>query len=129
MSMTAILIAGSMSIGPVDAPSLEGFRWEYRPIVIFADEDDPRLEEQLDLLEAAEPELIDRDNLVVLDTAPASPLRDRFSPGEFTVILVGLDGGEKFRRDGLVRPGELNALIDTMPMRRNEMRTQGGNSR
>ncbi|MEM0990908.1 MAG: DUF4174 domain-containing protein [Pseudomonadota bacterium] len=122
MSMTAILIAGTMSIGPVDAPSLAPFRLEYRPIVIFADPDDPRLDQQLDMLEAAEPELIDRDNIVVLDTSPGSALRDRFSPGEFTVILVGLDGGEKFRSDGVVQPGDLNALIDTMPMRRNELR-------
>ncbi|MEM6624889.1 MAG: DUF4174 domain-containing protein [Pseudomonadota bacterium] len=122
MSMTAILIAGTMSIGPVDAPSLTPFRWEYRPIVIFADPDDPRLDQQLDMLEAAEPELVDRDNIVVLDTSPGSALRDRFSPGEFTVILVGLDGGEKFRSDGVVQPGDLNALIDTMPMRRNELR-------
>lgn len=129
MSMTAILIAGTMSIGPVDAPSLKAFKWEHRPIVIFADEDDPRLEKQLDLLEAAEPDLVDRDNVIVLDTGPDSPLRERFSPGEFTVILVGLDGGEKFRRNGVVAPGELNALIDTMPMRRNQMRTKGGNSR
>lgn len=114
------------------ATSLADLRWEARPILIFAEAGDPRLAEQLSRFEANRPELSDRDNVVIVDIEPGSGLRERFRPRAFTVIVVGKDGGEKFRRDGLVDPDELHALIDTMPMRRREMgamRTQGGEDR
>ncbi|MEM7059843.1 MAG: DUF4174 domain-containing protein [Pseudomonadota bacterium] len=104
--------------------SLHDHRWTHRPILVFAHPDDPRLEIQLDRFDTAGPELDDRDNILIVDTAKTSALRDRFRPATFTVILVGKDGGEKFRRDGLVEPAELSALIDTMPMRRQEMQRQ-----
>jgi hypothetical protein len=37
------------------------------------------------------------------------------------VVLVGLDGGEKFRAEAVVDPDRLDALIDRMPMRRREL--------
>ena len=46
----------------------------------------------------------------------------RVGAGQFTVILVGKDGGEKYRAERVVDPDELFALIDMMPMRRREMR-------
>lgn len=119
--MLISFLAAAGLIGPVQTDSLRPYLWQARPIVIFASADDPRLDTQLDRFRAVEADLIDRDNIVVVDTTPDSPLRQRFRPGAFTVVLVGLDGGEKFRRDGLVAPGTLNALVDTMPMRRQEL--------
>jgi hypothetical protein len=51
-------------------------------------------------------------------------LREKFSitPGAFTVLLIGKDGGVKLRREGGVELAEIFALIDTMPMRQREMR-------
>lgn len=40
----------------------------------------------------------------------------------FTFILVGKDGGEKFRSNSLVTLPSLFSLIDAMPMRRNELK-------
>jgi hypothetical protein len=40
----------------------------------------------------------------------------------FELILIGLDGDEKMRRLELIRPEDLYALIDSMPMRRYEMK-------
>jgi len=118
--MAVAVIAGLLATlgAAAQAADLDAYRWEARPILVFAEEGDPKLAEQLVRFEAAEAALRDRDNVVVVDTEPGSALRRRFDPGAFTVILIGLDGGEKFRRDGLVRPEELNALIDAMPMRR-----------
>ena len=42
--------------------------------------------------------------------------------GEFTVILIGKDGGVKLRKTDIVEPREIFALIDTMPIRMQEMR-------
>lgn len=44
----------------------------------------------------------------------------------FTFILVGRDGGEKFRSNKFVTADQLFALIDAMPMRKNEMRKSKG---
>ena len=121
MLIHTLLTAANM-IGPVQADSLRAYRWEYRPIIVFAEDGDPRLAAQLDLLRAAKAQLIDRDNLIVVDPGGDSALAQRFRPDGFTVILVGLDGGEKFRSTDVVDPRALNALIDTMPMRQQELR-------
>jgi hypothetical protein len=122
MTGIATALLAGLLFGP-DAPrdGLIALRWEARPILVFAAEEDPRLAEQIALLEAAEAELLARDNVVIIDTEPGSPLRARFLPADFTVILIGKDGGEKLRRHRVVVPDELNELIDTMPMRRREM--------
>ena len=107
---------------PSAGVDLDTYHWQARPIIIFADDGDPRLEQQLDLLRDARRHLQERENVVIVDTEDSSPLRTRFRPSGFTVILVGKDGGEKLRKTRIVAPQELNALIDTMPMRRREMR-------
>ncbi len=40
----------------------------------------------------------------------------------FTFLLIGKDGGEKFRSDSFVSNSQLFATIDGMPMRKAEMR-------
>ena len=45
--------------------------------------------------------------------------------GAFAAVLVGKDGGEKFRSEGPVSPEVLFEIIDAMPMRRREMRDPG----
>lgn len=51
-----------------------------------------------------------------------NPLPNGKAAGGFTVRLVGKDGGVKFSSASPVRAEELFALIDTMPMRRQEMK-------
>lgn len=46
--------------------------------------------------------------------------------GENSVLLIGRDGLEKRRWAETVQNGDLFALIDAMPMRRQEMREQAG---
>jgi hypothetical protein len=110
-----------------EADPLAPHRWQARPVVVFAPEaQDQRLAEQLARVDAARPGMEERDIVVIVDMAPGSALRARFRPvppaDGFTVILVGLDGGEKLRRTGVTDPDRLMAEIDTMPMRRQEMR-------
>lgn len=42
----------------------------------------------------------------------------------FTFILVGRDGGEKLRSNELVKTDKLFGLIDSMPMRKREMKSE-----
>lgn len=121
MGLAPVLLTIANIINPVTADSLRHYLWQARPILIFAAEDDPRLAQQLALFQDASAALHDRDNVVVVDPGGDTPLGLRFRPDGFTVILVGLDGGEKLRRQEVIDPRTLNALIDTMPMRQQEL--------
>jgi hypothetical protein len=54
----------------------------------------------------------------------AAAVRERFgvARSDFTVILVGKDGGEKLRDSKPLTYARLQATIDAMPMRRQEMK-------
>jgi hypothetical protein len=121
--MKEVLVALAF-VTPAELPEdgLASFRWDARPVLVFAEADDPRLERQLMLFEANAADMAERRNLVIVDTGAGRTLRARFQPEGFTVILVGLDGGEKFRSGSVVDPNQLDKLIDRMPMRRREMR-------
>ncbi|MEM1275997.1 MAG: DUF4174 domain-containing protein [Pseudomonadota bacterium] len=108
-------------------PALEPFAWEKRPILVFGTEGDPQIDEQMALFSEAALELEDRRNVIIVETDPSSDLWQHFRPNGFTVILVGLDGGEKFRNSRITDPSELNELIDRMPMRQNEVMRRGRN--
>jgi hypothetical protein len=130
-----------------DAPSLASLKDKNRVLLVFAPSDQtPDFERQLDLLASHPNDLRERD-LVLLPVVTmahpptdantlrvphppvASPtaqldLRHRFhvAPGAFTVILIGKDGGEKLRQHTPISIDKLNATIDAMPMRQEEMR-------
>ena len=121
---------------------LNRYKWKYRLIILFSPSPD---NEQYQSFKAQIPnqrdEIIDRDILIFhifetgksrtgesfIDSNSAYLLRNRFSirPGGFTVILIGKDGDEKWRRESLAELGEIFALIDSMPMRQMEMRKRG----
>jgi len=82
---------------------------------------------QRHLLQNQEAAFEDRD-LLTLDFLGDTPAGDAarrqfgIDGDTFTVVLVGKDGGEKFRSAEPVRPRDLFDRVDTMPMRRREMR-------
>jgi hypothetical protein len=118
------------------------FSWrDKRVLLVFADASDQRLDEQANLLLADRDALAERDMLVLAVTGDhvktifgevpsgidAPSLRARYgveAGAPFTVLLVGKDGGVKRRESRPAAPAELFGLIDTMPMRRQEMREQ-----
>lgn len=64
-------------------------------------------------------EVLDRDGLLT----NINP--DNLTYGEFQgIILIGKDGGVKFRKKYLVEANEVFDLIDQMPMRRAEMKNR-----
>jgi hypothetical protein len=114
---------------------LSTYKWKNRLLLVFAAPGE-EYEEQLRLLEGLEPEFEERDLLLgllheagELDGTPVPPedtmqLRQKFSvePYSFATILVGKDGGEKFRSNAPAPAEEVFRRIDAMPMRRREMR-------
>lgn len=120
---------------------LEHLRWQKRVIVVMAaSADDPTLVDQESRLRAAAADLAERDvvlitatdDTVTIDGATSNPataahLRQSYASGTsgFQVLLIGKDGGVKLHSAEPVAAGDFFALIDTMPMRRREMRETG----
>ncbi len=97
----------------------------HRLVVVVAEPGDARAGQQHAALEQDAAGLRARD-VLVQDMTPDVARRQRPELGVnphavFEVLLVGKDGTVKLRRDGVVAAAEITALIDTMPMRRQEM--------
>jgi len=124
--LTVIIGLAAMPLGASETVSLESHLWKARPLVIFAPaEDDPRLLQQLEWLEARKDEVEERDVVVIIDVEgdESTALRDRFHPRDFQIILVGKDGEVKLRKPFPWDVRELSRAIDKMPMRRQEIRS------
>lgn len=101
---------------------LDKYRWVARPIVIFADSRlDPRVAQQVGMLEARQAELDERDVVVIVDTEDGSALRQALRPRDFQFVLIGKDGQVKYRKPDPVSVREILRLIDRMPLRQQEM--------
>ncbi|MEM7550576.1 MAG: DUF4174 domain-containing protein [Bacteroidota bacterium] len=116
---------------------LDEFRWENRILLVFSkdtlnsdykeqlkshySEADEYLERDLRVFIISEESIFDESLEKIESTA--LKLRNQFSVQEddFTVILIGKDGGEKLRSSKPIRNEKLFSTIDAMPMRRSEM--------
>lgn len=143
-----LLLAGALGAmattgtGGALARGLDALLWEYRPLLIFTpSETDARLSRQTTILADGGRGLEER-KLAVLIVSPkrvfvtygapapgaeARALRRRYHVADdaFRVVLIGLDGGEKFAADHPIALEALYATIDGMPMRRRELRERG----
>ena len=98
----------------------------HRLVVVVGHPSDPRVVRQHAALETDAASLRERD-VVVQDVTPEAARHERPELGVaaqtiFEVLLVGKDGGVKLRCGEPIAGSEITALIDTMPMRRDEMR-------
>ncbi len=143
LSLVGIALAISTSRAQAPAPSgivtLASLKDRFRVLLIFAPKpDDPQLEIQLRTLNEHAPAASERDLIPIalpyqspsptpttLSPAEADRLRRSLAipPADFTVILLGKDGGEKLRSSKPLTIDHLNAIIDAMPMRQDEMRS------
>jgi hypothetical protein len=135
------LIAGFGSLAQADSP-LDTYRWQNRILLVFApSNDDGRLAATRNLAREHSRGFDDRHMITVialtegeaLDGQPLSriqtdSLREQYGigPSDFAVFLIGKDGGVKLRLERPPRATELFELIDSMPMRQQEMRTSHG---
>jgi len=142
VSMLGIITGDDASAGRDEMIDLEDYRWKNRIILVFAPSAAHHGYRFLNReIQTQRAEIIDRDLRIFhileegesrleessLDSGSVDSLRDRFSPhrGQLTVVLIGKDGGEKLRQVDWVNLEEIFALIDTMPMRKEEMRNRG----
>ena len=101
-----------------------------RQLLLFTQNKDTGLaEKQLAIWKEAQVEMEERDLTITVITGN-DLLYKKYkvdSQTEFTVILLGKDGGEKLRTQNLLTTNKLFALIDAMPMRRQEMQKKEKN--
>ena len=142
--LLALLLPATRPMNPTGPFDMARFRWQNRPLLVFAPGETDPLARQRTLLNDATAGLIDRDMVLievlgpdsghVLD--PADGSRERLTADDvkqlrlaydvtldrFAVVLVGKDGTEKRRDADVVDPADVFEQIDAMPMRKDEMR-------
>lgn len=111
---------------PLNLAELRGKR---RVLVIYAPPGtEAKLLQQQKLVQAKKTDFDDRDVTLLVLHKPTenAEIAKRFqlSGKEFVVLLIGKDGGEKFRVKKIARPGVLFQLIDSMPLRQDEMQSR-----
>jgi hypothetical protein len=138
MAIAAIL-PGSSRNAIAEHLDLSQFQWNNRLLFLFApNRNHPMFDSLHDSLSAQKAEVADRDLVIfeILESEPSSmnskplaseaalSLRKRYkiTQGEFAVLLIGKDGGIKLNRQNETPLEDIFALIDAMPMRRQEIR-------
>ena len=103
---------------------LDGFLWQARILAGMADSpNDPAFIQQMRYIEAGADRLIERDVVVITDTAPrgGSALRQRLRPRGFMLAIIEKDGAIAQRRPAPRDMREIAAIIDRFPLRRQEI--------
>lgn len=122
---------------------LDNFRWQNRVLIVFSSAPDtPSARKLVQATQRQKDAFVDRDMMLIevyatgfgrigvdsLAVEDVLELRERFQVGvaDFVVVLIGKDGGTKLRGGDDTTLDEVFAHIDTMPMRRREMRKNDG---
>jgi hypothetical protein len=122
--LTILLMATGLFAAGIDVDAL---RWQNRIVLVFGPSAvHEEVVRQVKVFTEDACGVDDRD-LVVSPVGAAAELRERFgvATDEFAVLLIGKDGGVKLRSSEVVSRDRIYALIDGMPMRRQEMRRKG----
>ena len=137
----SVIFMGILGATPLQAADLGRYQWEHRLLLIFAPSPSDQYVTALEKnLMAKSADVLDRDLIVyrifetgtsysnrqMMPPEDAEYLRRRFKArsGEIRLILIGKDGGVKMAGDEKTTLQSVFDLIDTMPMRRQEMRKQ-----
>lgn len=138
LMLSALTVCAVLGSGPAVAAELSDYRWNSRPLLVFAPTgSDPRLVETLSRIEASRCDLVSRDMVIglvvaegtstldghALSTDESQRLANQYAIGEdaFSVLLIGKDGGQKLRVNQVPDLQAVYAVIDGMPMRSREM--------
>jgi len=141
-TLIACTVGVMVVIAPASGPDLTPYPWKNRILLVFSPTAaDPEFAAfNLNLTEKRR-EAEDRDLIVFrilekgssrmaeqpLSSEDAEALRRNFrvKTGRFAVILIGKDGGIKMVREHRAELQEIFDLIDSMPMRQQEMMEKG----
>ena len=123
--------------------NLDDLKWKHRVLVVIAsDSTEKSTAPLLNQVERYQADFLDRNMVLIalleqnishidgvpLDQPSGLDLRDKLSIEnfDFRIVLIGKDGGIKLDRNVSTDLNDIFAHIDTMPMRRSEMRRKQG---
>jgi len=133
-----VILSGSSRSAQGGGVDLSQFRWKKRLLFLFSpDNSHPFFVQLHESLGIQKSETLERDLIIFeifeygtsrmnsefIDPMITRALREKFRvvSGEFTVILLGKDGGIKLKRHDRTELKDIFGLIDSMPMRQEEM--------
>lgn len=138
MKRLLLCIISMMFGSAIFGQNLDEYQWQMRLLLVFSPtEDTDLLRQQVDLFLEQKAENKERD-LIVFQIYPDGGIMDntrnitkwqaqkwfhqfRLPQDRFHLLLIGKDGGEKFRSPKVTNMKTIYDLIDQMPMRRSEM--------
>ena len=115
--VAAVVVADPEPYAPIPAEghTLDEYKWELRPLVIFADTpEDRNFERQMALLLEDLPALERRRVVILVDTDPEAmtDIRRDLRPRGFSLVLIGLDGRVQLRKPAPWDVREITRSID-----------------
>lgn len=137
LAMAGLTLAMATAVARTDP--LADLAWGKRVLVVLTAGESELLAQQTALFKTVETGLGERD-MVVFAIVGASRIRPLFGPAPkvdpaavrsrlevpldapFAAVLIGKDGGVKWRAEAPVAPAAVFGVIDAMPMRQYEMR-------
>lgn len=137
MSFPALTIAAALSIFAITATPghaatnsddpLAVYHWKARVLLVVAPGPaDPKLLQQRAIFHSMKAEAAERDLVLfeaIGDSPQAAAFRARFDLDRgFNAVLIGKDGGDKLASSAPLGGEQLFPLIDSMPMRQEEMK-------
>jgi hypothetical protein len=97
--------------------------FSYRQLPIFSNKANAQLEQhQLGLLNKALAGVKERAiKISIIEKESSLFEKYNVDTTQYTVILIGKDGSEKYRTNKIIKIDQLFSIIDAMPMRKSEM--------
>ena len=138
--LSALLALQTVASTQAPGTTLDALRDHRRVLLVFANGDNELAAAQLAVAAKHASEFRERDLVLAgvqgtdaavpmaeLSVAADASARARFhvAAGQFTVLLIGKDGGEKMRSHKPIPWDTLQTTIDAMPMRRQESGMRG----
>jgi hypothetical protein len=94
-----------------------------RRLLVFG-EAQPEFKKQLTLLHQDSSGIAERDLVIIIVEKESEYKKYNVISNQFTLLLIGKDGGEKLRSSKPVEIKTIFQLIDSMPMRQAEMKSR-----
>lgn len=135
--LVMLLISGNLLAQESDI--LKNYRWKNRILIIFSPSNNADIYiNQISALNEAKKGVKDREIVILsifekkglssdnqyFNSEVCEKLRKEFGikSEAFSTLLIGKDGGEKYRKNAIFTVTELFTLIDAMPMRKAELK-------
>lgn len=93
---------------------------DVKRVVLLRSQDEVHLNNQRELFDRSPKAYQDRD-LVIVSGLEEDIVEEFDMINEFDLVLIGKDGGVKYRSHGVTNPEKIYTLVDQMPQRRSEM--------